>query len=216
MLFKNNDCVIFFGDSITEAGRTKPAGEGALFDNPFGHGFVTMLYSKIKVLNPKLNLRFINQGVSGHRTYNLLDRMEQDVISVKPNWVVLMIGVNDAWRQFDFAQSPQFKMLDSDYENNCEKIIENLKRNHINVILTTPFVLETNHSEPLRAKIDVFAHICRKLAIKHELYLADTLEAFDLFIKDVSTHEISRDRVHVNSTGHMLIAETIYQTITKI
>ena len=66
----------------------------------FGHGFVIL---KIKVLN-KLNLRFINQGVSGHRTYNF------EWMSFQLNRVVLMIGVN-AWRQFDFAQSPQFKML---------------------------------------------------------------------------------------------------------
>lgn len=215
MLFKDKDCIVFFGDSITEAGRVKPLGEGAPVNNPLGNGFAALVYAKLRVFHPELRLRVINQGTSGHRTFDLIERMDNDVLSYRPNWVILMIGTNDAWRQFDSPDHPRFHMTDEEYEKNVEYMIHTFKENQIKVILATPFMIEANREEPLRAKIEDYANICRKLAKKYALPFVDTQKVFDQFVLKVSPHEIARDRIHPNLTGHMLIAEEIYKTIIK-
>ena len=40
MLLKKNDRLLFFGDSVTDADRQKPDGEGIAVFNPWGSGYV--------------------------------------------------------------------------------------------------------------------------------------------------------------------------------
>ena len=105
-MFKKDDIVIFFGDSITESNKTKD--EWAIVSDAIGNGFVNMINSHY-YLNTDLNLRIINKGTSGDRTFDLIERIDQDVFSYKPNHVFIMIGINDIWRIFDMPQIKDFK-----------------------------------------------------------------------------------------------------------
>lgn len=215
MIFKPNDCVVFFGDSITEASKLKENGEGALHGNPLGVGYVSQLFSKIRINFPSYNLRFLNQGISGQRAIDLVGRVEKDVLAYKPNWVFLMIGVNDAHRELDMPQSPMYQVSFDMYQANLVKLIERFKEQNIGVILATPFYLELNKTDVLRKKVDGFGEICRNLAKAYELPFVDLQNHFDEFITKVSHYEMSKDRIHINLTGHMFIADRIYDLLTK-
>lgn len=215
MIFNANDCIIFFGDSITEAGKTKETGEGALHSNPLGVGYVAQLYSKIKINFPHYNLRFINQGISGQRAIDLVGRVEKDVLPFNPNWVFLMIGVNDVHRELDTPQNPMNHISDDMYQSYMIKLIETFKENRINLILATPFYLELNKEDVFRKKLDGFSQICRNLAKQYNIPLVDLQQVFDDFIKKASPYEMSKDRIHISLTGHMLIADSIFNLLIK-
>ena len=99
MIFEHMDRIVFAGDSVTDMGSAQPVGEG-LFDN-LGQGYVRMVDNLLGACYPEVYLRITNSGISGNTSRDLLARFDRDVISLKPDWVSVMIGINDVWRQFD-------------------------------------------------------------------------------------------------------------------
>ena len=99
MIFENNDRIVFAGDSVTDMGSVQPVGEG-LFDN-LGRSYVRVVENYLVTGYPELNIRITNSGISGNTSRDLLERFDRDVVSLKPDWVSICIGINDVWRQFD-------------------------------------------------------------------------------------------------------------------
>lgn len=98
MKLQKNDKLLFIGDSITDCGREHPVGEGS---SGLGHGYVAQVYALLRSIYPELMLRIQNVGNSGNTIRDLKQRWERDVIDLKPDWLTIMIGINDVWRQFD-------------------------------------------------------------------------------------------------------------------
>ena len=115
--------VIFFGDSITEAG-VKPG------------GYITRIDSMCRVENKSGEFEFIGAGISGNKVYDLYLRMEEDVLNKNPDVVVIYIGVNDVWHKASSGTG-----TDADkFEKFYNAIIKKLKDKNIKVILCTPAV----------------------------------------------------------------------------
>lgn len=209
-MFKKDDIVIFFGDSITESNKTKD--EWAIVSDAIGNGFVNMINSHY-YLNTDLNLRIINKGTSGDRTFDLIERIDQDVFSYKPNHVFIMIGINDIWRIFDMPQIKDFKTNSLEYNKNIEELVTTLLSKDINVILLTPFYLETNLTNPIRKMVDLYNNELRNISIKYNLTLIDLQKSFDKLLNNKSSFLLSRDLVHVNMMGHTYIKDEILKII---
>lgn len=209
-MFKKDDIVIFFGDSITEANKTKD--EWAIVSDAIGNGFVNMINSHY-YLNTDLNLRIINKGTSGDRTFDLIERIDQDVLSYKPNHVFIMIGINDIWRMFDMPQIKDFKTNSLEYNKNIEELVTRLLSEDINVILLTPFYLETNLTNPIRKMVDLYNNELRNISLKYNLTLIDLQKSFDKLLNNKSSFLLSRDLVHVNMMGHTYIKDEILKII---
>ena len=48
-----------------------------------------------KIIFFKSNSNFINKGISGQTTSEILNRFQNDVINKKPNTVIILAGIND-------------------------------------------------------------------------------------------------------------------------
>ena len=83
MLLNDRDKVLFIGDSITDAGRKRPIGEG-LWEG-VGNGFVRAIDTLLNVLYPEKRYNIVNMGCSGHNTRDLLARWQTDAIDLKPD-----------------------------------------------------------------------------------------------------------------------------------
>jgi hypothetical protein len=92
--------LVMIGDSITDVGRAKPIGEGRA-DDALGRGYVMMVDALLGAVYPERMIRVINMGVSGNTTRDLKARWQSDVLDLKPDWLSIMIGANDVWRQYD-------------------------------------------------------------------------------------------------------------------
>ncbi len=82
--------VIFFGDSITQAGV-----------NP--GGYITKMKEMLEKQGIKDKYQLIGAGIGGNKVYDLYLRMEDDVLSQKPDVVVIYVGVNDVWHKASYG-----------------------------------------------------------------------------------------------------------------
>ena len=198
--------VIFFGDSITEAG-IKPG------------GYISLLDSIAKKNSSKHSFEFVGRGIGGNKVYDLLFRLEDDVISQKPDVVVIYIGINDVWHK-----SLAGTGTDTDrFERFYQEIINQLKEKKIKVILCTPTVIgeKTDYSNPQYGDLNAYAHIVRSLATKNNLQLIDLRKDFLAYnLKNNPANApsgiLTSDRVHLNSAGNLLVAQSIWKVLANL
>lgn len=212
MLLKDNDRIIFAGDSVTDMGSSNPVGEG-LFDN-LGQGYVRRVDNLLGALLPQYHFRVTNSGIGGNTSRDLKERFDRDVIELKPDVVSIMIGINDVWRQFDTPAALDNQVMPKEYAQNLREMIEKAKATAREVILMTPYYMEFNTLDGMRSRMDVYGGICRRLAEEYEIHFVDLQEVFDKYFKtrgengQYAHHStfIAWDRVHPNQIGATLIA----------
>lgn len=212
-MFKKNDTIIFYGDSITDSNKSSP--EGSFTWDALGSGYVNMINSYYLLYKPELNLRIINQGISGNRTEDLVARLDKDVLAYKPNHVVIMIGVNDAWRMLDCPQIPEFKISNEKYRDNLLFLINKIKASGSNVILMSPFYLEPNLDNVLRVKVDEYGDIMKQISIDHNITFINLQKSFDQLLEKVSIYTLSGDRIHLNMAGNMFLRDEVLKVLTN-
>lgn len=210
MLFSQGDKIIFAGDSVTDAEKG-PTGEG-LF-GALGKGYVSNIAGTFDALYPELDLRVVNRGVSGNSIRELAARWETDVLEANPDWVAVMIGVNDVWRRFDVPHIKEAHLTVNEYKETLTELIERTLPKVKGMILMTPYYLEPNRNDPMRAELDLRGDIVRELAKCYALPLVDTQEAFDRWMTHGYSAQITWDRVHPNYIGCALIEKAFMNAI---
>lgn len=207
MLLKANDKMVMIGDSITDCGRAQPAGEG-LFE-PYGRGYVNLVNGLLGATYPELNIRVINLGSSGHNTRDLKARWLVDVLDRKPEWVTCMIGANDVWRQFDAPWQTEWHVMPAEFEANLESMVKQTVDKVKGFVLLTPFFMEPNRKDAMRAQMDRYSAIVKKISRKYKTHFVDTQAAFDKTLKSYHSAALGWDRVHPSTIGHMVIARAL-------
>ena len=203
MLFESGDRIIFAGDSVTDMGH-EGTGEG-LFE-AVGRGYVRVVENLLEACYPQLTLRITNAGISGNTSRDLLARFERDVTARDPQWVSICIGINDVWRQFDTPGIPENAVSLEEYERNVEAMILQVKDRVKGIFLMTPYYMEPNQDDPMRARMDEYGAVCRRLAEKHGCIFVDIQAMYDRFFAYRHSSRIAWDRVHPNQMGATLMA----------
>jgi len=211
MLLNRNSKLVVIGDSITDSGRSQPVGEG-LFD-AIGKGWVSLADALVSAAHPDHNLRIVNMGTSGNTVRDLKRRWQSDVIDLKPDWVAIMIGANDVWRQFDSPLRPEQHVYIEEYESTLGDLITSTLPAVDGIILITPFYIEPNRFDPMRAQMDRYGDVVKRLALRHDLTLVDTQSAFDAVLGNYYPATISWDRIHPNGIGNAVIARAFLKAI---
>ena len=206
MIFKDMDRIVFAGDSVTDMGSVNPIGEG-LFDNA-GHGYVRLVDSLLATLHPEIRVRVTNAGISGNTSRMLLERFERDVIALSPNIVSICIGINDVWRQFDAPAFLDQHVLPDEYERNLEEMITRAKAVARAVFVLSPYYIEPNREDKMRARMDEYVAICERLAKKHDCPFVNFQKMYEDYCTNYRhSSYIAWDRVHPNQVGSMLMAK---------
>ena len=204
MIFEKYDRIVFAGDSVTELRSANPVGEG-LFD-ALGFGYVRMVENLLMSVYPEYSIRVTNSGIGGNTSRDLWNRWERDVLNLNPDWVSIMIGINDVWRQFDTPAMRDRAVSPTEYEQYVENMLLSLQGRVKGVFLMTPYYMEPNKDDWMRARMDEYSAICRKLAEKYACIFIDTQAMFDRYFKHQHSAYIAWDRVHPNQIGATLIA----------
>ena len=204
MIFENGDRLVFAGDSVTDMGSAQPVGEG-LFDN-VGRSYVREIENLLSAVYPEVNLRVTNSGISGNTSRDLLGRFDRDVVALKPDWVSICIGINDVWRQFDTPAIFDAQVMPDEYESNIEKMILAVKGRVKGIFLLSPYYMEPNREDRMRARMDEYVAVCRKLAEKHGCVFVDFQKLYEDYCQVRHSSYIAWDRIHPNQVGAMLMA----------
>lgn len=211
MQIEPGSTLLMIGDSITDAERWRPFVEGPTA--ALGTGYVHLVAGLLGAVYPNHAIRIINMGVSGDRVRDLKGRWQSDVLDRQPDWLSVMIGINDVWRQFDVPHIPSEHVRLDEYQQTLAELVQTTRPRLKGMVLMTPFFIEPNHDEPMRAMMDHYGSAVRALAEQHDAIFVDTQAAFDQVLQHVHPAVIAGDRVHPNVIGHTVLARAFLQAI---
>ena len=212
MQLESNSQLLCIGDSITDCGRKRPIGQGA-FDQDLGDGYVSLVDAALTGVYPDSTINVINMGISGNTVQDLESRWQRDVIDLKPDWLSILIGINDVWWLFNQGWRPGKHHEIDDYAQTLDNLIRLVKPNLHGLILLTPYYLEPDSNDPLRAMMDRYGEVVEEKAARHDAIFVDTQAHFDRVLKWIDPFDLAPDRVHLNLTGHMILARAFLASL---
>jgi lysophospholipase L1-like esterase len=199
------------GDSVTDCERARPVGEG-LF-GAIGKGYAANVDALLGAAYPDYAVRVVNVGSSGNNVRDLKARWQTDVLDLQPDWLSVMIGINDVWRQFDIPRQPEAHVLLDEYEATLDALIAQTVSRVTGIVLMTPFYIEPNPADAMRAAMDRYGAAVQRVAAKHGTRFVDTQAAFNALLAHCHSASIAWDRVHPNHIGHMVLARAFLQAV---
>ena len=208
MKLENGQSILFTGDSITDCGRARPVGTGA----GLGEGYVAFVNSLLATCYPEREVTVLNTGIGGNTVIDLDGRWESDVLAHTPDWLSVMIGINDVWRHFgDTAASGQITM--DLYVKTYRKLLEQIRGDLEGLVLMTPYVIEPNLSDPMRERMDKYSAVVEQFAREFDAVFVNVQAAFDHYLEHRPWQSVCEDRVHPDKSGHMIIAAAFLTAI---
>lgn len=197
--------IVFFGDSITDCDRDRSD------ETSLGNGYVKVLADKLRPIYPDMDIELYNKGVSGNEVCDLLARVQRDVIDLKPDAVVMMIGINNTLHRFKYGKELNYKL----FENDLVTLIKKLKDAGVVVIFLEPFLLPAPDKKRMRPVFDKELEIIQRICVE----MCDEFVAYDeMFNGLCESHpytEYSEDGVHPTFKGSNLIANVAIKAIRK-
>jgi lysophospholipase L1-like esterase len=214
MKLQNGTKLLFIGDSITDADRGD-SGETTPWDPPLGlgRGYVNLVNAMITAQHPEKGIRVVNRGISGNTVLDLESRWDVDVLAYKPNWLSVMIGINDVWRQFDTPLRVEGYISPDRYEATLRSLLERTRPDLSGLILMSPYVIDSNLEDGMRQRMDEYGEIVHRLAEAFDAIFVDTQAAFDQILKHMHASSLAWDRIHPGTAGHMVIANAFMAAI---
>ena len=196
--------IVFFGDSITDMGRSQDV-DGQAFG--YGVGYVNSAASALKYENP-VKYDIINRGIGGNRVVDLNLRLEKDVLAHNPDLVSILIGVNDVWHGIDWGNGVDLATFEKEYRTLLERIRR--KFNNVKFILCEPFVLKGSITEAKYEefrKVKDYAIVVKQLAEEVGAGFVELQDKFDAAAEKYGAVHYLFDGVHPDIAGGKLIAE---------
>jgi len=211
MFIKNGFRVVFAGDSITDSGRFL-AGAGAGPNYPLGNGYVKFFAEMVAARYPQIRVEVYNAGVSGNTVKDLRDRWEDDVLSLSPDWVSVLIGINDLNRSL--AGEPGLDP--GSYYSNYSEILKMTAGKVSGITTMTPFYVSGakggNRAMVITA-LPKYVEKVKSLSSEYSTELIDLSSAFAYSAKVRGPLTYSLEAVHPSETGHMLIALKLLESV---
>ena len=200
--------VMFTGDSITDCQRARPVGDGV---GTLGNSYVGNLFCMTWAENPECRARFMNSAPSGDTSRQLLARFDDEVLAYNPDYLFIMIGVNDAWRIAELPVNTEVHISSEETAANMEKMILKAREKGAEPIILSPFFMDLDKNEFMRYHVDEINALYKKLAEKYSVGYIDIQSVIDGWISKASSYILSSDRVDPKAIGVSLIARTIFE-----
>jgi lysophospholipase L1-like esterase len=205
MLFEDRQKIMFVGDSITDCDRRGVAA-------PYGNGYVSLVRNLLLARYPERQLVIVNQGIGGDTTRQLAARWEQDVIAERPDWLAVLIGINDVWRTYDSDGVGAVPL--SEYTATLRDLLDRTRAvTTARVILMEPYMIEPDRTRPMRRQMDSYGAAVRQIAAEYDAILVRTQAAFDTALASSTPDDWADDQIHPNAAGHAVIALSLLKAI---
>ena len=193
--------IVFFGDSITQAGV------GA-------NGYITKMQKLLEEKGEASKYELIGAGIGGNKVYDLYLRMEEDVLAKEPDIVVIWVGVNDVWHKSSFGTG-----TDADkFEKFYIAIIKKLQSKNIRVLLCTPSTIgeKTDYSNQQDGDLNAYSNLIRKIGKANNCKIIDLRTDFHSYLLQNNPENkeagiLTVDRVHLNEKGNTFVAEKMME-----
>ena len=197
--------IVFFGDSITESGRN------LLDPEDLGVGYVKIAAGKLRLLYPDTNFKFVNRGVGGERTAELLKRVKKDVVDENPDYVVLEVGINDVWCRFSRGE----EVTPETFRANYLSLVDTILATGAKLFLIQPYALKMGDKQRFRPFLNRFNEAIREIAQEKDIALVPVDEIFMGVTQDIDPAQFTTDGVHPTHRGCRYIADLLIKELKK-
>jgi len=189
---KNGQKIAFLGNSITAAGK-RPG------------GYCQLVLSALK--DQGIEATPVFAGIGGHKSNQMLARLEKDVLRHKPDWMTLSCGVNDVWH------GPRGVDLKS-YKKNITEIVKHAQAAGVKVVLLTSTMIREDQSNDLNQKLMPYNEFIKELAKEKKCLLADLNADMQAALKTFPPDapkgkQLTSDGVHMNKAGNIMMARGV-------
>ncbi|MFP6872431.1 MAG: GDSL-type esterase/lipase family protein [Verrucomicrobiales bacterium] len=193
---KNGEKIAFMGDSITAAGRRKG-------------GYCQLVLSALK--DQGIEAAPVFAGISGHKSNQMLARLENHVLRHKPNWMTLSCGVNDVWH------GKRGVDLES-YKKNITEIVNRAQKAGVKVMLLTSTMINEDQGNAMNQKLAGYNDFIKALAREKKCLLADLNADMQAALKTFPADspkgkQLTSDGVHMNKAGNIMMARGVAKAL---
>jgi acyl-CoA thioesterase-1 len=195
--------IVAFGDSLTVGYQSPTLGDELPRPAPYTE-FLKERVRKMPDLDkaPAPRVEFLNRGVVGELTEDMLDRFDRDVVKAEADFVIILGGSND----LGWGVEPQ-----SVAENLTEMYCEAASHRIQPIACTVPSVLGFDEGIPPRL---VLNRIIREYSAEHGQVCVDLFKA-TCDSAGRLREECSSDGLHMNTRGYEEMAGAIFSEAVR-
>lgn len=198
--------VVFQGDSITDAGRSKDD-EAPNQAHSLGHGYANLAAAHVLGERPEAGWQCYNRGISGNKVFQLTQRWEKDGLNLEPDVLSILIGVNDFWHTLTHGYEGTVAVYERDYRALLDRTRDALPE--VALIIGEPFVLRGGSaiSDDWFPAFDAYRAAAKRVADDYEAEWIPYQSLFDVALEKASVDHWAPDGVHPSPAGNYLMAE---------
>jgi lysophospholipase L1-like esterase len=204
--------ILFQGDSITDAGRNK---EDSSYNTAraLGTGYAMLASAGLLKNHPSMDLKIYNRGISGNKVFQLAGRWESDCISLKPDIVSILIGVNDIWHKLNGQYNGTVEIYRKDYVALLERTKKALPG--VKLIIGEPFAVRGVKAvdEKWYPEFYEYQKAAREIADQFGAVFIPYQEIYDEAQKHAPGSYWTPDGVHASLAGAQLMAEAWLRSV---
>lgn len=204
-LIKDNSVVLFQGDSITDAGRSREKAGLANNQAALGGGYAWLAAAELLTDRPGDGLQIYNRGISGNKVFQLADRWQQDCLDMKPDVLSILIGVNDIWHTLGGNYQGTVEIYERDYRALLTRTRKALP--NVTLVVCEPFVLRCGAvDEKWFPEFDGYRASARAVARDYNAVFVPFQSMFNEAVKLAPPEHWAGDGVHPTGAGAALMA----------
>ncbi len=204
---KKDSKILFIGDSITDVKFNSKQKYKIKGKNVYALQLKKRLRKYSKAI--KVEIR----GIASNRTYHVYDRLTKDCIDLKPDVIVMLIGVNDAWENYVPEQYPP---LVRPMEPHIREIYRRIRTELPNtqILYLMPFMIDAVPEKfPFHKTLDEFREKLKNIALENSAVVVDMQEVFNEAQKTISSAKLAIDGIHPTDLGHKVMADAVESVI---
>lgn len=194
--------ILFFGDSITDMNRLRSAG----LPYSLGVGHVNVIANRL--LTKNADIEIINRGNGGDKITNMMARLNEDVIDLKPDIVTILVGTNDVWHKITHHSGTPYQKWSSLYKEMIETIQKKLPK--CKIFICEPFFIHgeaTDYCYKEFSRVFKYARKAKKIAKEYNLVFIPLQKKLNKMADKVGNSNVLFDGVHPNVIGADVIAK---------
>ena len=213
-LIQPDSVILFQGDSITDAGRDRGREKNPNDARALGSGYAFFAAAQLLAEHPGAGLKIYNRGISGNKVFQLAERWDADCLSLKPDVVSILIGVNDIWHRLNGQYNGTVEVYEKDYLALLERTRRALPK--VRVVVCEPFVLRCGAvNEKWFPDFDGYRAAAKRVATASGAVFVPFQAMFDEAIRKAPASYWAADGVHPSMAGCHLMARAWLQVVSS-
>jgi lysophospholipase L1-like esterase len=223
--------VAFLGDSVTQhlvavsdwmetqTDGLPPIGASITVDRHEHRGWTTLLANQVHLAYPERRIRYLNAGIGGHSSRQMLARFETDILAHQPHWLFLSAGVVEVRRTYQPDRTRDRVPID-EYAAHLTAMTTTALESNIHMILLEP----TPHAQPVtdgQPEVTLeqvneltrqYATAMRGVAQKTGAGFVQLFETFlDIENRLAGDASLYADEVHLGPVGDLLYSQLVLE-----